>query len=129
VRAVPVLWSSDLARSLAFYTGILGFELRYPEYRELSLSNGVVDLICDAAILQLSIHMGRRPTPNSVNIELDSPGEVDDLFAFFTTRGFNQSHRTESPVHLAPLDQTWGTREFYVDDPDGNCLCFRAWLG
>jgi hypothetical protein len=31
------------------------------------------------------------------------------------------------PVHLAPLDQTWGTREVYVDDPDGNTLCFRAW--
>jgi hypothetical protein len=27
-------------------------------------------------------------------------------------------------VHEGPLDQTWGTREFYVDDPDGNTIRF-----
>jgi catechol 2,3-dioxygenase-like lactoylglutathione lyase family enzyme len=127
MKAVPVFYSSDLTRSLAFYTGILDFELRYPTYRELSLSNGVLDLICDAAILQLSIHMGRNPTPSSANLELNDPAEVDALFARYTQRGLNQSHRTESPVHLAPLDQTWGTREVYISDPDGNCLCLRAW--
>jgi len=127
MKAVPVLYSSDLIRSLTFYTSILDFELRYPAYRELALRNGVIDLICDAAILQLTMHMGKHPTPSSVNIELDHPAEVDALFAHYTTRGFDQSHRTNSPVHLAPLDQTWGTREFYADDPDGNTLCFRAW--
>ena len=35
MRAVPVFYSSDLLRSLAFYTGSLDFELRYPEHREL----------------------------------------------------------------------------------------------
>lgn len=29
-----------------------------------------------------------------------------------------------SPVHQAPVDQTWGWREFYVTDPDGNTLRF-----
>jgi len=127
MTAVPVLYSSDLARSLAFYTGVLDFELRYPAYRELALRNGVIDLICGDAILQLSRHMGKNPTPSSVNLELEHAAEVDALFARYTTRGLDQSHRTASPVHLAPLDQTWGTREFYADDPDGNTLCFRAW--
>ena len=27
-------------------------------------------------------------------------------------------------VHEGPIDQSWGTREFYVDDPDGNTLRF-----
>jgi hypothetical protein len=27
-------------------------------------------------------------------------------------------------VHEGPLDQSWGTREFYVDDPDGNTIRF-----
>jgi uncharacterized glyoxalase superfamily protein PhnB len=125
--AVPVFWSSDLIRSLAFYTQMLEFELRYPEHRELSLRNGVVDLVCDGALLQLSIHMGGNPTPSSLNLELDSAEEVDAAFARLTARGLDQSHRLESPVHLAPLDQTWGTREFYINDPDGNCLCLRAW--
>jgi len=127
VRAVPVFYSSDLAQSLAFYIGVLDFELRYPEYRELALRNGVIDLVCGAAILQLSRHMGAHPTPSSVNLELDQPGEVDKLFARYTARGLDQSHRIESPVHLAPLDQTWGTREAYLNDPDGNTLCLRAW--
>ncbi len=127
MRAVPVLYSSDLVRSLAFYTSVLDFELRYPAYRELALRNGVVDLVCDGAILQLSMHMGQHPTPSSVNIELETPQQVDEVFTRYAARGLDQSHRTASPVHLAPLDQTWGTREVYVDDPDGNTLCFRAW--
>jgi catechol 2,3-dioxygenase-like lactoylglutathione lyase family enzyme len=28
------------------------------------------------------------------------------------------------PIALSPTDQTWGTREMYVRDPDGNCLRF-----
>ena len=127
MRAVPVFWSSDLPRSLAFYTEVLEFTLRYPEWREASIQNGVVDLECDGAVVQLSRHMGRHPTPSSANIELGSAEGVDAAFVRFTARGLDQSQRTESPVHLAPLDQTWGTREVYVDDPDGNCLCFRAW--
>ena len=127
MRAVPLFYSSDIRRSLEFYTGILGFELRYPEYRELSLSVGVIDLVSDGAILQLSRHMGKNPTPSSANLELETPAQVDALFAQYTSRGLDQSHRTNSPVHLAPLDQTWGTREVYIDDPDGNTLCLRAW--
>jgi len=127
MRAVPILYSSDLIRSLPFYTGVLDFKLRYPEHRELSLRSGVMELIRDNAVIQLSMHMGKNPTPSSVNLELDHPEDVDALFAIYTSRGLDQSHRTESPVHLAPLDQTWGTREFYIDDPDGNCLCLRAW--
>jgi catechol 2,3-dioxygenase-like lactoylglutathione lyase family enzyme len=125
--AVPVFYSSDLVRSLAFYTGVLDFELRYPEYRELSLRSGVIDLVCEGAILQLSMHMGYHPTPSSVNLEVETPHQVDEAFARYTARGLDPSDRTASPVHLAPLDQTWGTREVYVDDPDGNTLCFRAW--
>jgi catechol 2,3-dioxygenase-like lactoylglutathione lyase family enzyme len=127
VRAVPVLWSSNLVRSLQFYTDVLEFTLRYPEYRELSLRNGVVDLVCENAVIQLSIHMGANKTPSSVNLELESAAEVDAAFLRPVARGLDQSHRVNSPVHLGPLDQTWGTREFYVDDPDGNGLCFRAW--
>jgi catechol 2,3-dioxygenase-like lactoylglutathione lyase family enzyme len=127
MRAVPVLYSSDLTRSLAFYTGVLDFELRYPEYRELALRNGVIDLVCGGAIVQLSRHMGYQPTASSVNLEVDTPQQVDEAFARYIARGLDQSHRITSPVHLAPLDQTWGTREVYVDDPDGNTLCLRAW--
>ncbi len=127
MRAVPVFHCSDIARSVAFYMEVLDFQWRYPAYRELSLSNGVVDLVRDAAVVQLSIHMGNAPFGSSANLELEQPREVDELFELYKSRGLNQSHRIGSPVHLAPLDQTWGTREFYINDPDGNCLCLRAW--
>lgn len=127
MNAVPVLHCRDIGRSLDFYTQILDFTPRYPKHLELAVQNGVVDLVHDAAVIQLSIHMGDAPFGSSVNLELDTPTEVDALFAHYTARGLDQSNRKESPVHLAPLDQTWGTREVYVDDPDGNCLCLRAW--
>ena len=34
------------------------------------------------------------------------------------------SNKKESPVHQEPLNQTWGMREFYVTDNDGNTLRF-----
>jgi uncharacterized glyoxalase superfamily protein PhnB len=48
--------------------------------------------------------------------------DIDAVFAAWTARGLDQSHRSESPVHLGPVDQSWGTREFYVTDPFGNTL-------
>jgi hypothetical protein len=41
----------------------------------------------------------------------------------FLARGLVPPER-DSPVHKGPTDQTWGTREFYVDDPDDNTLVF-----
>ena len=41
---------------------------------------------------------------------------VDALHAEFLAKGVK--------IDLAPVDQTWGTREMYVKDGDGNCLRF-----
>jgi uncharacterized glyoxalase superfamily protein PhnB len=41
---------------------------------------------------------------------------VDALHAEFTARSI--------PIAVEPTDQTWGAREMYVRDPDGNCLRF-----
>ena len=52
--------------------------------------------------------------------------DVDALFRKFRTRGLQTPGNPEAPtaVHEGPIDQSWGTREFYVDDPDGNTLRF-----
>ena len=52
-----------------------------------------------------------------------SPEAWDVLFDKFLARGLVRPN-TPGPVHQGPTDQTWGTREFYVDDPDGNTLRF-----
>jgi hypothetical protein len=52
--------------------------------------------------------------------------DVDALFRTFRMRGLKTPGNPEAPgaVHEGPIDQSWGTREFYVDDPDGNTLRF-----
>jgi uncharacterized glyoxalase superfamily protein PhnB len=42
--------------------------------------------------------------------------DVDALFVEFTARGV--------PIQLEPFDQSWGSREMYVQDADSNSLRF-----
>jgi hypothetical protein len=50
--------------------------------------------------------------------------DADALFAKFMQRGLDTSKKSHSPVHQAPTDQSWDTREFYADDPDGSTIQF-----
>jgi hypothetical protein len=72
--------------------------------------------------LHLSLATRRAPGGQSAIVLCE---DVDALFADFKARGLPPPTREDSPVHQAPLDQTWGTREVYVDDPDGNTLCYQ----
>jgi catechol 2,3-dioxygenase-like lactoylglutathione lyase family enzyme len=110
---------SDMARSVAFYTGVLDFQLRgvWPAESDPAFA----ELARDGAPLFLSSHSGDGVFGQAIVI---TAGDVDALFAVFRSRGLDPSHKPDSPVHQGPLDQTWGTREFYVDDPDGKTLRF-----
>ena len=107
--------------SIKFYTRILDFKLKFPI--EAEHGSRVVDLIRDGAEIQLSSMSGDGVYGTAVNIAVD---EVDDLFARFVSRGLDASGKSDSPVHQGPVDQTWGMREFYVTDRDGNTLRFRT---
>lgn len=48
-----------------------------------------------------------------VNLMAD---DVDTLHAEFVAKSVR--------IDMASVDQTWGTREMYVKDADGNCLQF-----
>lgn len=106
----------NMRESLLFYTRVLDFNIKYPGS---SSEDPVVTIANGAAELQLSIADGVYGNP--VNIRVD---EVDKLFQKYLGRGLNTSDKKESPVHQGPLDQTWGMREFYVNDPNGNTLRF-----
>jgi hypothetical protein len=47
-------------------------------------------------------------------------GDVDGSFRVFRERGLRTPGNPEAPtlVHEGPIDQSWGAREFYVEDPD-----------
>jgi catechol 2,3-dioxygenase-like lactoylglutathione lyase family enzyme len=123
MTVVPVIRCSDMARSLAFYTGVLDFRLKYPRQ---SHEDVVIDVVNDVAELQLSVLRGDGAFGSATNIGVM---DVDGLFKIYVDRGLDVSKKPDSPVHQRPVDQTWGKREFYVTDPDGNTLRFGQVIG
>ena len=123
MKIVPVIKVSDLAASLRFYTETLDFERKWPGYEAKEMENGVVDLVRDGAELQLSRHAGDGQFGSANRVFVD---DVDERYRTFCARGLDTTGRPESPLHTAPVDQTWGLREFAVRDLDGNNLVFCA---
>lgn len=115
---IPLFKCRDLKRSVGFYTNVLNFRLKYPEE---TADDGVVDLISEFGELQLTVYESDRLFGSVVNVWVD---DVDSRFKFYVSRGLDTSEKKNSPVHQGPTDQTWGTREFYVTDIDGNTLRF-----
>jgi catechol 2,3-dioxygenase-like lactoylglutathione lyase family enzyme len=107
-----------MAPSIEFYTRVLDFEC--VEGRgDIDPSFSV--LVREGAPLFLSSHGGDGGFGQAIVVATD---DVDALFRKFVSRGLRTPDNADSPVHEGPMDQTWGTREFYVDDPDGNTLRF-----
>ena len=114
--------------SLAFYTGVLDFtqvggDGRTDDPAFAVLARGVDYLV-------LSSHAGDGAFGQAVVVTTD---DVDADFRHFRARGLSAldaAAAADSPVHAAPLEQTWGTREWYVTDPDGHTLRFvQGWDG
>ena len=118
MQMVPIFRCTDMKRAITFYTEILDFQLYEPG---ASADDVVVALQNGEAGLLLTILEGDQKIGIAANVLVS---DVDSLFRKYTSRGLDQSHRIESPVHLGPVDQSWGNREFYVTDPDGNTLRF-----
>ena len=121
MQTVPVVKCSDLSRSIRFYTEVLDFERKWPQYADSETANGVAHLVKAGAELQLSRHAGDGVFGSLQRVFVD---DVDERYRTFRSRGLDTTRRPESPIHTAPVDQTWGLREFSVTDPDGNGLCF-----
>lgn len=118
---IPTIRCSSMRASLAFYTGVLDFEhvdgdgdLGDPSFSVLAR---------DGDRLFLSSHTGDGEFGQAVVVTTD---DVDALFRRFRERGLRTPGDPDAPeeVHEGPIDQSWGTRELYVDDPDGNTLRF-----
>jgi len=116
---IPTVRCSSMRRSLAFYTQVLDFtrEGVWPSEDDPAFAV----LKRDGDEMHLSSHSGDGVFGQAVVIVTN---DADSAFSFYKSRGLDPSHKPQSPVHQGPLDQTWGTREFYVDDPDGNTMRF-----
>ena len=113
-RAIPVLHVSNSAVAQEFYCTQLGFSLEFATRGDETRPD--------------PCYMGVHRDSVSLHVS-SSPGDgvsggvvfllVDDLDGIF-----RQLLRTNVQIDLSPTDQTWGNREMYVRDPDGNCIRF-----
>jgi catechol 2,3-dioxygenase-like lactoylglutathione lyase family enzyme len=115
----------DLGASLAFYRR-LGLDV--PEdgdgHVEATLPGGV-RIAWDTYEVMESFDPGWEPAtggsaPIGLAFLVDSPAEVDSLYAELTGDGYEG--------HLAPWDAFWGQRYAVLRDPDGNDVALFAAL-
>ena len=109
---VPLLRVSRIKAALAFYCEKLGYE-KLSEYRPHPDSEdpAYVVLKRDETGLHLSSFSGDGQTGGRAVVFCK---DVDSLHREFGERGVD--------VGLEPTDQSWGNREMYLADPDGNQL-------
>jgi catechol 2,3-dioxygenase-like lactoylglutathione lyase family enzyme len=122
---IPTVRCRSMRASLAFYTGVLDFVHVDGDDDPGDPSFSVLSREGDQIIL--SSHRGDGAFGQAIAITTD---DVDSLFRKFRGRGLATPGNPDAPehVHEGPIEQSWGTREFYVDDPDGNTLRFtQGW--
>ncbi len=104
--STPILMVTHMAASVRYYVDVLGF-------READW--GTDDFTCvnrdRAAIYLCRGGQGQPETWVWIGVE-----DVEELHGEFVAKGVR--------IDLAPVDQTWGNREMYVKDADGNCIRF-----
>ena len=103
---------SRLRASVDFYTKVLDFARA--DNHETTTDPSFAALTRAGDSLFLSSHAGDGKFGQAVVVMTE---DVDALFRKFLARGLVPPNR-DSPVHHGPTNQTWGTREFYVDDPE-----------
>lgn len=112
--AIPVLHVSNSAAAEDFYCNRLGFR-RHFAYRvdETKPDPCYMGLARDDAWLHVSSFSGDGVSGGVVYLLVD---DLDGLH--------EELLRKDVSIRLEPTDQTWGNREMYVNDPDGNSIRF-----
>jgi hypothetical protein len=117
MKFIPLFKVSSMQNAIYSYTSILDFEMTCTED---SIDSEVLDLGHNGIIeIQITTHESEKLFGSVENVWVES---VDLLFEKYKNRGL--IGKSESPVHQCPIDQTWGRREFYATDSDGNTIRF-----
>ena len=117
LTAQPQLFTTDLARAVAYYRERLGFTVVFlhgepPFYGQI---------VRDGARLNLR-HVDAMPFVDGIRarehlLSAYVPVRaIDALLAEFLAAG--------AQFHQALTTQPWGLRDFVIRDPDGNLVCF-----
>ena len=130
---VPELSVGDLAASLAFYTGLLGFSCRYsrPEEGFAFLERAGAQIMLDQAGIgrdfDPGLSMSPRPWGRGMNLQIRVLA-VEPLLAALSRAGWALSLPLEERWYRAGAEDL-GNRQFVVADPDGYLLRFYEDLG
>ena len=113
--AAPQFLVDDLEASLAFYEQRLGFS------RDFAYEGFYAGVSRDRAL----VHLKCAP---KLAAEREHRRSNEHLDAYFVVSGVAELH-AELVARGAPIAKPlerrpWGTRDFYVEDPDGYILCF-----
>ena len=115
IAAAPQFLVDRLDVSVEFYEQRLGFSCDFVYegfYASVSRDRAVIHLKCAP---KLEAERAHRSSSEHLDAFLVVSG-VAELHAELVGRG--------APMRK-PLEQTpWGTRDFYIEDPDGYVLCF-----
>jgi catechol 2,3-dioxygenase-like lactoylglutathione lyase family enzyme len=112
--AIPLLHVSNAAAAESFFCNQLGFKREFAHCAGEGDSDPCyVGLTRDGVWLHLSSFSGDGVSGGAVNLIVD---DVDALHAELAAKGVG--------IDVGPVDQTWGTREMYVKDVDGNSVRF-----
>jgi uncharacterized glyoxalase superfamily protein PhnB len=112
--AIPVLHVSSSAAALEFYCERLGFRQEFA-YRidEAKPDPCYMGLTRDGVKLHLSSFSGDGVSGGVVFLLVE---DVDRLYGELLAKGV--------PIALKPTNQSWGNREMYLKDTDGNSIRF-----
>ncbi len=127
---VPELVCRDLAASLAFYCGVLGFERLYGRdtppfaYLEREGSQIMLDEITPESWLTGPME---APFGRGINLQIESAA-LDPLLAGLERAG-HALYSAPEEAWYAGADRLYGQRQFLVQDPDGYLLRFCQDLG
>jgi uncharacterized glyoxalase superfamily protein PhnB len=117
MQFTPLFKVRDMRAAIRHYTEVLDFVMTWSEDTP---DSPVVDLGHEEMELQITTHESECLFGSVVYVWVR---DIDMLFSKYKSRGLD-TDRPNSPVHMGPVDQTWGRREFYVTDVDGNTLRF-----
>ena len=116
LSALPVIAVSDSARAEDYYCKVLGFQKMFA-YRPdpAKLDPCYLGVARDGVWLHLQSFKREQAGMTDAFLWVD---DVDRLHEEIAARG--------AVIQLPPTNQTWGTRETGVRDPDGNVLVFAT---
>lgn len=105
-HAVPILYSSDIQRSIDYYVNVLGFDDSWKWDDPPTFGAVIKDAV------EIFFAKNSQGNPGSwMSIFVDN---VDEFY---------QAAKAKGAIILSPPeDMDWGIREMLVKDPDGHCL-------